>query len=70
MTTAVIVRALHGWPVRVTHVQMLVTGGTVESESLVAAGEERTFYIWSGCDLSVHEIQPSEPGFAAPVANP
>lgn len=64
MTTTVIVKANHGWPVRVTPVSpdaSMVPG----RETIVEANTEQTFYVHSTQDLLIHEIQPNE---SAPVA--
>lgn len=56
MTTAVIVKANHGWPVDVT--PMPIDG--VMPTQRVPAGAEMTFYVQSGQDLLIHEVQPAE----------
>jgi hypothetical protein len=58
MTTTVKVAANHGWPVDVTPVNP-VTGelGTVHR---VEKNRENTFYVHSGQDLLIHEVQPDE----------
>lgn len=58
MTTEVIVKANHGWPVKVTPLSM--DGGFVAPASVVEAGAERTFFVHSTQDLHVHEVQPGE----------
>lgn len=61
MTTAVIVEANHGWPVRVTQIESgIVAEARREHVTEVPAGERMTFFIWSGHDLLVSEIQPDE----------
>lgn len=59
MTTEVIVKANHGWPVDVTrtHVGTLTP---MYNKERVAAGETRTFSVSGGQDLLIHEVQPSE----------
>lgn len=58
MTTTVTVKALHGWPVKVTSVDSVT--GVRQSAPTVAAGQERDFYVHSNADLIIHEIQPDE----------
>lgn len=65
MTTTVTVKALHGWPVRVTQVSVVPQGQSTTSEGrrdvvIVPQGEERDFYVHSHMDLEIHEIQPDE----------
>lgn len=63
MTTTVIVKANHGWPVRVRQIDP-ATGNTVPgSERIVPAGEVGDFVCHSHADLDVHEIQPGEEDF-------
>jgi len=59
MTTAVTVSANHGWPVDVT---VIHTDGTAAMNSPIRlpAGETRTFYVWDGADLLIHEVQPGQ----------
>lgn len=57
MTTTVTVKALHGWPVDVTVVR---NGETLFPTRRVPNGEERDFYVHSGHDLLIHEVQPGE----------
>lgn len=61
MTTTVTVKANHGWPVRVT--PAAIDDSYVGEPQIVPAGEERDFYVHSGQDLVIHEIQPGEPDF-------
>jgi hypothetical protein len=59
MTTEVIVKANHGWPVDVTRTHV----GTLKpmyNKERVPAGVTRTFSVSSGQDLLIHEVQPSE----------
>jgi hypothetical protein len=58
MTTTVIVKANHGWPVDVTHVTPKLgdQGHTVRVEP----NTEQTFHVHMGADLLIHEVQPSE----------
>ena len=58
MTTEVIVKANHGWPVKVT--PLSANGEFVASATTVQPGEERGFFVHSGQDLHVHEVQPGE----------
>ena len=58
MTTKVTVHALDGWPVDVTPVA--INGSLVGAKQRVPKGETREFYVHSGQDLLVHEVQPSE----------
>lgn len=57
MTTEIIVKANHGWPVDVTPVSR---GHLTARTSRVPAGESRSFFVHSGQDLLVHEVQPDE----------
>lgn len=59
MTTEVIIRANHGWPVRVLP---LVANGskTFVTEVLVPAGQEYRTSVHSSQDLLIHEVQPDE----------
>ena len=56
MTTEVIVKATHGWPVLVTPVA--IGGGYVASVTTVEPGAERSFFVHAGQDLLIHEVQP------------
>ena len=66
MTTTITVKALHGWPVRVTEkTKVLNTGDENETDLhrrsfIVEAGNTQDFYVWDGRDLEIHEIQPGE----------
>ena len=65
MTTEVIVRANHGWPVEVTQLRQDPTAAGPGSLSetwtqRVEPGTERTFFVHSGHDLRIHEVQPGE----------
>lgn len=64
MTTAVEIRANHGWPVRVTLLQKPMVGQAdiPPQYVVISAGEKRTMYIHSHLDLIIHEIQPEELG--------
>lgn len=58
MTTTVTVKANHGWPVDVAAIS---TGPyPVAPKARVPAGATLDFYVHSGQDLLVHEVQPSE----------
>lgn len=57
MTTTVIVKANHGWPVDVTPI---TASGENGPKSRVSAGAEATFYVYDGQDLRIHEVQPRE----------
>ena len=59
MTTELIVKANHGWPVDVTRTKVGTLTPMYHKER-VAAGETRTFSVSGGQDLLVHEVQPSE----------
>jgi hypothetical protein len=59
MTTTVIVKANHGWPVRVTAKPVAPATGDDRVE-VVDAGNERSFIVHSTQDLLIHEIQPDE----------
>lgn len=58
MTTEVIVKANHGWPVRVSTVDPQTN--EVKNVSIVPANETRSFYVFDSQDLKIHEVQPSE----------
>lgn len=59
MTTTVVVRANHGWPVDVTRVK---PGWREDPSSTtrVQPNTEQAFAVWDGQDLLIHEVQPSE----------
>lgn len=63
MTTTVIVKANHGWPVQVHHVDP-VYGRQVEPLMTVEPNSEAMFYVHSGADLHIHEVQPAVPAGA------
>ncbi|MBB3772038.1 hypothetical protein FHS55_002647 [Angulomicrobium tetraedrale] len=56
MTTSVVVKANHGWPVDVTRKDPK-TGEALAGPERVEPNTERTFYVHSGMDLHVHEVQ-------------
>ncbi len=58
MTTRVTVHANHGWPVDVYSLPANpeAKGGV----SRVPPGTSLDFYVHSGLDLRIHEVQPSE----------
>jgi hypothetical protein len=58
MTTTVVVKANHGWPVDVTTLTPKL--GDAGSTVRVEPDTERTFYVHSGADLHIHEVQPDE----------
>ncbi len=58
MTTTVIVKANHGWPVLVSAKDPKT--GAAGSVQRVDANTERTFYVHSSQDLVIHEVQPDE----------
>jgi hypothetical protein len=64
MTTEVIVKANHGWPVKVTQKFYKTTSHDIsdgsECEVIVDPGSTAVFYIHSELDLLIHEIQPDE----------
>ena len=63
MTTEVIVKANHGWPVEV---QGLPLSGDGPAEVMrVEAGQQQSFSVHSGRDLLIHEVQP--PGVVAAI---
>lgn len=59
MTTEIVVKANHGWPVRVTGIDPVSNAGTGYG-GIVAAGDEGRFHCHSNMDLVIHEIQPGE----------
>lgn len=59
MTTSVIVRANHGWSVKVVAVNPK-DGNWLNEGAIVLPGEHRTFYVHSGMDLIIHEMPPIE----------
>lgn len=58
MTTKVTVHATHGWPVDVIHMPLF--DGATGFSTRVEPGEIREFYVHSGQDIRVHEVQPDE----------
>lgn len=63
MTTTVVVKANHGWPVRVTTIDKNSAGEPVANQSepiVVPPDGEHTTYVTSTRDLLIHEIQPDE----------
>lgn len=58
MTTEVIVKAQHGWPVDVTPIS--IDGSIVRGKTRVHADDVQTFYVHSGQDLRIHEVQSAE----------
>lgn len=66
MTTAVIVKANHGWPVDVT-AKDPKTGRHAWSQR-VEPNCEQTFSVHSSADLHVHEVQPAEVAAGDPAA--
>ncbi|NTG20018.1 hypothetical protein G6K93_05815 [Agrobacterium rhizogenes] len=61
MTTTVVVRANHGWPVKVTGVDPVTKEPTMGNYGgIVPAGEARDFICHSDMDLHIHEIQAAE----------
>lgn len=60
MTTTVIVKANHGWPVDVTPCDPAVRGVSLGSTTRVEPNTEQTFYVHGGQDLLIHEVQPLE----------
>ncbi|SFD76387.1 hypothetical protein SAMN05428997_15311 [Bosea sp. CRIB-10] len=68
MTTTVIVKANHGWPVTVMQVDP-ASCRTIGEPVTVEPSTERTFYVHSGADLHVHEVQPATEVAADPVAS-
>lgn len=62
MTTKVTVSENRGWPVEVVPVSPKDIEEIVGQVLRVPAGETRDFYVHSGQDLLIHEIQPHEIG--------
>lgn len=60
MTTKVTIEANHGWPVDVSFIGQY----SAQSSDRVPAGEKRDFYVHSGQDILVHEVQPGTDGLA------
>jgi len=60
MTTTVIVKANHGWPVDVTPTDPATGEPLPGLATRVARDTERTFHVHSGMDLRIHEVQPAE----------
>ncbi len=61
MTTTVVVKANHGWPVKVSGVDPVTKEPTMGGYGgIVPAGETRDFICHSSMDLHIHEVQPSE----------
>jgi hypothetical protein len=58
MTTTVIVKANHGWPVAVTPIDTKT--GEKRIAVSVAPNTEQMFHVHSGQDLLIHEVQPEE----------
>lgn len=59
MTTTVVIKANHGWPVRVQQKDPK-TGEDINQEIIVEPNTEMTYVVHSGADLLIHEIQPDE----------
>jgi hypothetical protein len=59
VTTTVIVKANHGWPVRVTPI-LPDDGQPIGPETIVPPDAERDFYVHNCQDLLIHEVQPGE----------
>ena len=59
MTTTIIVKANHGWPVDVTS-KNAKTGESMGPAQRVEKNAERSFAVFGGTDLLVHEVQPDE----------
>ncbi|WP_296585716.1 DUF2829 domain-containing protein [Xanthobacter sp.] len=60
MTTSVVVKANHGWPVKVTKLDPKIGAPLEFLIEMVEPNTERTVYCHSGQDLLVHEVQPDE----------
>ncbi|MFN3971248.1 MAG: hypothetical protein ACK4L4_07740 [Gemmobacter sp.] len=58
MTTEVIIKANHGWPVQV--LPLPVGGSAVGPMRVVEPGQTCVFHVHSGQDLLIHETQPAE----------
>ncbi|NEI70973.1 hypothetical protein GR212_15420 [Rhizobium lusitanum] len=58
MTTTVIVQANHGWPVDVTVIDTATN--EARTTARVPKDHEVPFYVHSGQDLLIHEVQPYE----------
>lgn len=60
MTTSIVVKANHGWPVKVTKLDPK-SGAPLEFlTEMVEANTERTVYCHNSQDLLIHEVQPDE----------
>lgn len=58
MTTTIVVKANHGWPVDVTAVDPKT--GELGLIQRVEKNTEREFHVHSGQDFMIHEVQPEE----------
>lgn len=66
MTTTVIVQANHSWPVDVTVIDTATN--EVRNTARVPKDHEERFYVHSGQDLRIHEVQPDEIAAEQPPA--
>ena len=68
MTTTVIVKANHGWPVDVSGHDPKTGEKTEWYGGRAAASETREFHCHSTLDLRIHEVQPDEIAAEQPPA--
>ena len=65
MTSTVTIKANHGWPVLVSHLNP-ETGDPYQSATRIEPDEERILHVTSTTDLHIHEVQPDECGHCRP----
>jgi len=58
MTTEVVVKASHGWDVKVSKIHHQDGVDTSVEEHIVSANTERSFHIYQGVDIRVNEMKP------------
>lgn len=66
MTTTVVVKANHGWPVDVTPLDPKTGAMDTLRKVRVGPGMEQMFCVHSSQDLRIHEVQPDEAEQAPP----
>ena len=60
MTTRITVEANHGWPVRVDFIELETGRANHQRQVIVPPAAKEEFYVHSGVDLRIHEVQPNE----------